>query len=234
MQTTKYILIVEDEVLIAKQIKRHIINQGYQCSGIAIDYNGAVDILNHQKVDMSLLDININGKRDGLDLAAHINTYFGIPFMFLTSYNDAETLDQLKQLKPMGYINKPINDTTLLTTIDLFFSSQKKQLTKNLSIKLGSKVYNLNLADLIYIETEHVYIKLHFVNYEKLIRSSLSNFLELIPKNTLIQINRSTAVNPNFIEEIGKSSVKLKQQKFKLSSHYKNTFDTIDFITKLP
>ena len=217
----KNILIVEDEVLIASQIEMFLEHNGYNCIGIAVDYSGAIELLESNPVDLILLDIKINGSKDGIDVAKYVNNNLGVPFLFLTSYNDVETLKELKHLNPIGYINKPINDATLLTNIDLYFSSTKIHTQHIVPIQSGTKTYNINCTDLQYIESEHVYINLFFTNHTQTIRISLTKFLEQLPNKELIQINRSTAINPNAINHIGKSSIKLHDKVFKISKKHK-------------
>jgi len=218
----KNILIIEDEVLIANQIELLLKMNGYNCVGIALDYTGALELLESNPVDLILLDIKISGFKDGIDIAKYINKNLRLPFLFLTSYNDVETLNELKHLNPIGYINKPVNDATLLTNIDLYFSSNKLQKQHIVPIKSGTKIYNINCADLLYIETEHVYINLFFKNHTKIIRLSLTNFLEQLPNKELVQINRSTAINPTFINRLEKSCLKLNDKVFKISEKYKH------------
>lgn len=218
----KNILIVEDEVLIASQIEMFLEHNGYNCVGIAVDYTGATELLESYPIDLILLDIKISGSKDGIDVAKYVNKNFNLPFLFLTSYNDVETLKNLKVLSPIGYINKPINDATLLTNIDLYFSSTKIHTQHITPIKSGTKTYNINCTDLQYIESEHVYINLFFTNQTQTIRISLTKFLEQLPNKELVQINRSTAINPNAINHIGKSSVKLHNKFFKVSEKHKS------------
>jgi DNA-binding LytR/AlgR family response regulator len=221
MAKDKHILIVEDEILIAKQIKAQLLQHGYSCSGIAIDYNGALETLNSQKVDFVLLDIKINGPKDGIAIGQYLNKNMPLPFIFLTSYNDVEILERLKQLQPVGYINKPINQSTLLTSIDLYFQSKEAEDNAFVSLKIGAKVYNINITDLMYVETDHIYIKLHFKNQNsKTLRISLSKFILKLPEDKLVQINRSIAINPAYVEEYGKSKLKLSGKTFKISSVY--------------
>lgn len=124
----KNILIVEDEVLIATQIQMFLEFNGYNCVGIAVDYTDAIELLENEHIDLILLDVKINGLKDGIDLAKHITKNLALPFLFLTSYNDADTIRELKSLNPIGYINKPINDTILLKNIDVYFNSIKRNL----------------------------------------------------------------------------------------------------------
>lgn len=217
----KNILIVEDEVLIASQIEMFLELNGYNCVGIAVDYTGAIELLESNPVDLILLDIKINGTKTGIDLAKYINKNLKVPFLFLTSYNDKDTLQELKLQNPIGYINKPINDATLLTNIDLYFSSTAINTQDITPFKSGSKVYNINCKELLYVEAEHVYVNLQFTDHKELIRISLAKFLQQLPNNELIQINRSTAINPNSITQINKSDLKIEDKIFKISKKYK-------------
>jgi DNA-binding LytR/AlgR family response regulator len=228
MAKKKHVLIVEDEILIAKQIKEELLEHGYLCSGIALDYKGALEVLKTKEVDMVLLDIKIQGPRNGIAIGRYLNNNMAIPFMFLTSYNDAKILEQLIQLQPVGYINKPINESTLLTSLDLFFQSKAVKDKTIVSIKLASKVYNINITDLVYAQTDHIYIKLYFKNQNtQILRSSLSKFIKLLAPETLVQINRGTTINPEYIEERGISKLKLDGKFFKISNVYSQKLDEI-------
>jgi DNA-binding LytR/AlgR family response regulator len=226
--TQKSILIVEDELLIARQLKIAILQQGYLCAGIAINYNAAKEILLSTKVDLVLLDIKISGKGTGLDVAELLNTQFQIPFLFITSFNDAQTLATIKKLSPKGYINKPINEATILTTIDIIFDNLKDKSKSFININIGTTTYNINLTDLLYITTEHVYVRLHYKTRTILIRCSLCNFLQYLPNNIFIQVNRSNAVNCNLIQSISPKYVTINSENIKLSSNYKDDF--LDFM----
>ncbi|UAM97458.1 response regulator [Polaribacter litorisediminis] len=218
----KNILIVEDEILIAQLLKKSILNHGYNCAGIAINYNAAELLLKTTKVDLVLIDIRISGNKTGLDVAHFINENFGIPFLFISSFNDKETLQNIKALSPKGYINKPINNATLLTTIDIVFDNINDKNKVYTSINVGRTTYNIHLSELLYVEAEHVYVRLLYKSKSTLIRSSLKAFLDQMPSKSLFQISRSIAVNPTFVERVDAVSVTIADQKFKLSKNYKN------------
>lgn len=131
----KNILIVEDEILIANRIKKTLEDNGYNCIGISVDYADAIELLENTAVDFVLLDVNLNGHKSGIDIANYINLKLPAPFIFLTSYNDTITLNKLKLVNPVGYINKPINESTLLTKIDIYFSSLSKISSNIISLK---------------------------------------------------------------------------------------------------
>lgn len=117
------ILIVEDEPVIAQNISMYLNNNDFIVSGIAYDYEEAMDELQHNPPDAVILDINLNSANDGIDIASHINKKFRIPFLFLTAYSNKETLERAKAVEPSGYIVKPFNEQTLLASLEIAISN---------------------------------------------------------------------------------------------------------------
>ena len=113
------ILIVEDESLIAVEIERTLLKLGYRVAGKVRDGDKALDMLATRQPDLALLDIDIRGSRNGIDLARLIREKYDFPFVFLTAFSDRDTLAELKDTMPYGYIVKPFNQGELLTTIEL-------------------------------------------------------------------------------------------------------------------
>ena len=119
METPPRILIVEDEALIAVEIETTLKKLGYRIAGKARNGDTALDLLASTHPDLALLDIDIKGTRNGIDLARIIREKYNFPFVFLTAFSDRETLNGLKDTFPYGYIVKPFNRQELLTTIEL-------------------------------------------------------------------------------------------------------------------
>jgi DNA-binding NarL/FixJ family response regulator len=113
------ILIVEDEALIAAEIDSALRKLGYRIAGKARNGDKALDLLASSHPDLVLLDIDIKGTRSGIDLARIIREKYNYPFVFLTAFSDRDTLSQLKDTMPYGYIVKPFSRGELLTTIEL-------------------------------------------------------------------------------------------------------------------
>ena len=113
------ILIVEDEALIALEIERTLLRLGYRIAGKARNGDAALDLLATRQPDLALLDIDIQGSRDGVDLARLIRDKYDFPFVFLTAFSDRATIARLKDTMPYGYIVKPFNRGELLSTIEI-------------------------------------------------------------------------------------------------------------------
>jgi DNA-binding NarL/FixJ family response regulator len=117
------ILIVEDEPAIAENISLYLDNNDFEVSAIAYDSDDAFLQLKTNTPDAVILDINLESEKDGIDIANYINQYYQLPFLFLTSYSDKNTLDRAKQVKPSGYIVKPFNERTLLASLEIGISN---------------------------------------------------------------------------------------------------------------
>lgn len=113
------VLIVEDEPLIAEDIADFLGDINYVPAGIAYDSETALDMLVNRYPDIALLDINIEGSKNGIEVAEVIRNKYKIPFIFLTSHSDKETLDRAKKTLPYGYIVKPFNEKDLLSSLEM-------------------------------------------------------------------------------------------------------------------
>ena len=113
------VLIVEDEPLIAEDISDFLGDIDYICAGIAYDSETALDMMVNRHPDIALLDINIEGALDGIEVAHRIKNKYNIPFVYLTSHSDKATLDKAKLTLPYGYIVKPFNEKDLLSTLEM-------------------------------------------------------------------------------------------------------------------
>jgi DNA-binding NarL/FixJ family response regulator len=113
------ILIVEDEAIIAKNIAVYLNNSDFTVSGIAYDDEEAMFQLKQNTPDAAILDINLDCTTDGIEIAEYINKYVHIPFLFLTSHADKDTLQRAKKTEPWGYIVKPFNEKTLQASVEI-------------------------------------------------------------------------------------------------------------------
>jgi DNA-binding NarL/FixJ family response regulator len=142
------ILIVEDEPVIAENISMYLDNNDFEVSGIAYDSAEAKDQLLNNTPDAAILDINLESGEDGIDIATHINLHSQIPFLFLTSYSDRETLQRAKAVNPSGYIVKPFNEKTLLASLEIAISNHASDSNQNAPLLSIDKINRHLLSQL--------------------------------------------------------------------------------------
>jgi len=113
------VLIVEDEVIIARDIESKLSSMGYGVTGIVFSGEEAIDCAREEKPDLVLMDIVIKGNVDGIGAADHIYNRFRIPVVYLTAYADDATLERAKVTEPFGYILKPFEERELRSVIEM-------------------------------------------------------------------------------------------------------------------
>lgn len=138
------VLIVEDEPVIAENVSPYLDNHDFEVSAIAYDSDEAFEQLKTNTPDAVILDINLESEKDGIDIAQHINQQYQLPFLFLTSYSDKNTLDRAKNVKPSGYIVKPFNERTLLASLEIAISNHATEKNHDLP-KLSIEKMNRHL-----------------------------------------------------------------------------------------
>ena len=112
------ILIVEDDLIIAEDTKRTLHNLGYEVTSISPSAKDALTQLKDDLPDLVLMDIKLNGKMDGTELAERIRRDFYIPVVYVTAYADELTLQKIKQTEPYGFIVKPYENKELQGVIE--------------------------------------------------------------------------------------------------------------------
>lgn len=123
--TTKRIMVVEDDVIIASLIESRLKKIGYAVTGIFDCGEEAITGATEHQPDLVLMDIRLRGDIDGIDAAGEITSRLGIPCVFLTSYSDRDTIERAKATKPEGFILKPFTDDALRSTIEIAFSRRE-------------------------------------------------------------------------------------------------------------
>ena len=113
------ILIVEDEGIIARDIRLHLVELGYDVVADTPTGEEAIVLTGELHPDLLLMDIHLAGKIDGIEAAQIVRRQFGTPVVFLTAFAGAETLDRAKLSEPFGYIIKPFDERYLHTVIEM-------------------------------------------------------------------------------------------------------------------
>jgi PAS domain S-box-containing protein len=113
------ILVVEDELIIAKGIEKRLMALGYAVAGTVASGEEALAKVIETAPDLLLMDIHLQGNMDGVETAEKIRSVADIPVIYLTAYADPDSLSRAKLTEPFGYIVKPFQDHTLRSAIEM-------------------------------------------------------------------------------------------------------------------
>lgn len=227
--------VVEDELVIARTIVSTLDELGYWCCGPAINYTEAMEMLEQDKPDLLLLDIQLAGKKDGIDVAQKLNELFQIPFIFLTANSDAATIDRAKKVKPHAYIVKPFTKEELYAAIEIAFSnftgnrSSVKTATgvswpakDFMFIKEGYVFRKIYFNEVLYLESGANYVTVHLQSNRKVVvRSTLNDFVEQAGQPIFIRVHRSYSVNINKIEDVFPTELSIQETTIPIGKSYR-------------
>jgi two-component system cell cycle sensor histidine kinase/response regulator CckA len=113
------ILVVEDEAIVARDIQTTLRDLGYEVLDTAGSCEEAIHRASIRCPDLVLMDIRIQGRRDGIETAEMLRRRFRIPVVFLTAYADDTTIERAKRAQPYGYLVKPIKSNELRSVVEV-------------------------------------------------------------------------------------------------------------------
>ena len=128
MSETVRILIVEDEKIVAEDIRISLESLGYEVSAVVASGEEAVASAGKHPPDLVIMDIMLQGDMTGIEAADLIWTQHMIPIVFLTAHADDATLEKAKKTEPFGYVLKPYEDKELHSTIEMALYKYQTQL----------------------------------------------------------------------------------------------------------
>lgn len=234
--------VVEDELVIARTILSALDDLGYGYCGPAINYTEAMEMVDTEKPDLLLLDIQLAGKKDGFDVAEKLNESNRIPFIFLTANSDVETIDRAKKVNPHAYIVKPFTKEELYAAIEIAFNNfvgttrngaepekiSVQPAASFLFVKDGYAFKKIFFDELLYLESEANYVVLHLTSQRKvMVRSTIGDFMDRLEAKRFVRIHRRFSVNIHFIEDVFPNELALQGQKLPIGKSYREELLTL-------
>jgi len=223
------VLIVEDEPLIADDIARRLSKHNYDVIGIVDNAQEALEIISNQRPDLALLDVNIEGDVDGITLAAGLD----IPFVFLTSYYDQNTLDRAKMTNPSGYIVKPFDEKDLIANLAIAQSriNQKgsntqddKRKPEKLFLKKDQEIVAVLSSNIVMAEAYDNYTYIYADEDKFLISHTLKSIEDKLLPFGFRRVHRSYLINFEKVTTISDKYIFLGAQKALIGKSYRKEF----------
>lgn len=225
------ILVVEDEMIIADNICDTLTDLGYVVLGPAINYTEAIAIMEKETPDIAMLDIQLSGRKTGIDIAKKIKETYNFPFIFLTSNTDFATVNEAKKTLPPAYLIKPFTKEELYTSIEIVLynysvkvgEAKTNEIVINNAFFIKEKgVYHkIIFEEIAYLKADHVYLEIKLITGKTyVVRTSLNDIIMKL-SSKFIRIHRSYIVNSDFLQQIEVSSLLVNNEKLPIGKKYK-------------
>ena len=227
------VLIVEDEIVIAADLMQMLFSSGYEVAGPAVDYPSALALINYEKPDLVLVDINLIGEKDGIDLAKTIHLKHHIPFIFTSALSDPQTIARAKVTQPATYLVKPFREDQLLASITValtnFANRQSSEINSDESlllineaifIKEKKSFYKISIEDILWLKASDNYVEVFTLSKKYLVRSPLSGFAKKLNDPRFFKIHKSYLINLDHLTSIHPDAVEIKGHILPLAKNY--------------
>lgn len=206
--------IVEDMGVTRAALVSVLQRAGYQYVGSASAAENAWLEIPQKNVTVVIIDVNLKGAKDGIWLAKKIRESLNCAIVFLTAYGSDAMLEKIHSTDPDGYIMKPFNNPTLISSVKMACRNlQKRNKEKNpvkvipTIIKSRSGLVKINKADLVYLKSEGNYVHLKTASITHEVRGKLDEVLKMLDYENLYRIHRRYAVNVEKIKAIDRNSI---------------------------
>ena len=224
--------IVEDDFIIAESIFVALQQLGYAPIRPVPGYDAALKMIEAESPDFLIIDIIISGTPDGIDLAGMVNKEFRIPFIFLTGNSDEATINRAKPVKPRAYLVKPFTESDLFSAIEIAFANHNaevklpqqaavKTLENFIFIKERDVFVKIELNDILFVESDNVYLNINTPAKVYVVRNKLENFLNCYAHHNFMRVHRSYVINVNHLQSLNNISVVVGGHEIPINKTYK-------------
>lgn len=208
------ILVVEDEAIVADDIRETLIALGYTVAGTAKTGESALEKAADAQPDLVLMDIHLAGAMDGIEAADRIHSLHGTPIIFLTAYADTPLLERAKKTEPYGYIIKPYDERGLHSAIEMAVYKhrmerrlQESEATTRVMINAAQELLYLISADGKILVVNEALADMAMMSSEELVGTSAYDLVGkgiLTPKMACWQLLVHGEKRLNFEEQVSR------------------------------
>ncbi len=226
------VLIVEDQWLIAQDIKIKLEDHNFRAINIVTSGEEALEVVASSPPDLILMDIQLAGEMDGITTAEKIALSYSIPIIYLSDFVDQETVNRAKKTNPANYLSKPFKKDDLLRALEIAYynaSHQKEPLPRRLSDRILIRTDNntaemIPYAEIIYIEAARSYSYIHAKGRKYTLSNSMKKVMEKLENPDFVRVHRSYVVNLNQVTGIEGNIIRMGEYKVEMSSKFKSAF----------
>lgn len=222
----KKIFIVEDEVEFVENIEVILNFSGYLVVGKEKSGQLALNSILKLDLDLILLDINLKGSLNGINVAHKIREYSDIPIIFITAHSDDSYLSEIAGIKNNSFILKPFSMEALNTIISLTFLKQSliDKSPKILNIRDKGFTVPLKEENIVMLKAEGLYTRIYMSEKQYLVRDILKDVTAKLSESKFVRVHKSFIVNLTHVIGFNSKEVTLLNHNVPIRRGYAKKF----------
>ncbi|HLT74768.1 MAG TPA: response regulator [Ohtaekwangia sp.] len=230
MNETISVMIVEDQLLVAEDIRLKLEKHGMHVTGLYVSGEEAIERLHDDNPDLVLMDINLAGKMDGVEAAELMQRSGRIPVVYLSELSDQDTFRRARKTMPESYLTKPFRETDLVHAIEIAFNNTRtrgnavpEKRNDFVFLRTDNQVFvKVRIDDILFLRAERAYCDVVCADKTYTLSNSMNQVAEQIGSSFLIRIHRSYMANVNHITGFDGNVVRVGNHELQMSKEMKN------------
>lgn len=215
------ILIVEDEVMTAVDIKETLEKAGHIITAIARNADEALSSLKKQLPDLAIIDIMLKASvYDGIQIATNLTKIHPMPIIYLTANSENQTFQRAKDTSPAAYLLKPFRHNELALQVELAYhnytangsSSPNPISAETIFLPYDKGLKKLIKHDVLYLKADGSYVKVYLIEEATpyLFSMNLGHLAQYFSSPNFFRLSRSLLINLNYIERIERDHIYMR------------------------
>lgn len=217
------VLIVEDEDQSSHLLKEVVSKSGYRISACCDNYEQALDSVYENRPSIALVDIELNGDKDGIALSWKLRQ-FNIPSILITSHLEEDYFERARFAKPHAFLSKPIDPTEVRRNLALALDHQEtamEQGDEQLFVKTEKEYKRIRYDEISWIQADGNYVHLVVSTDDRyMIRARMKDMVIGFGKKGFIRIHKSYMVNKKLIEAFSSNYVRVGGAQLPVARNY--------------
>lgn len=230
------ILIIEDELMTAHDIRQTLEKAGHNVTDIVRNLPAALASARTNPPDLALIDIYLeHSENDGIDVAQSLLTQLTLPIIFLTGHSDPATISRAQVIRPAAYLLKPFRHKELAIQVELAYYNYQATKVNSVDPFISDNLYlpvdhgkgyiKIRKSEVLYLLADRAYVEVYLLNEEQkqVFSMSLGYISQFFNGDNFYNLSRSILVNLDFVERIDKNQFYVQGSKqpvsFPESSH---------------
>lgn len=237
------IYIVEDDYVVGKNLSLLLENLGYKVLGISETGEEGLLQIKKEKPDLVILDIDLAGSLNGIEVGKKLKEKAEIPFIYVTAHADADTMKEALPTEPGAYLAKPFNENTLRSSIELalYKGGQQKQaqvqtqtaaeqadlhekkysMEDAIFIKAKSRLVKVVLREILFVEANDIYSNVYTQEHKYIVNYTLKAIAEKFPGKFFLRVHRSFLVNVQKVDAIEYNDLLIQGHRIPIGKTYR-------------
>ena len=220
------ILIVEDELITAHDIRETLEKAGHEVTDITRNSPAALTSVRINPPDLVLIDIHLeHSTEDGIDIALRLLARQAIPIIYLTGHSEQPTISRAQQTRPAAYLLKPFRHKELAIQVELAYYNYQATQANSVDPFLSNSLYlpvdqgkgyiKIDKSEVLFLQADRAYVEVYLLNEEQkqVFSMNLGYIAQFFTGPNFYNLSRSLLVNLQFVERIEKNQFYVKGRK---------------------